>query len=470
MTEPAQAFWLRAPGQGEIREAVLPTPGPDDVLVRTLFSAVSRGTESVVFRGGVPRSQHAAMRAPFQEGDFPGPVKYGYLTVGEVEAGPEPLRGRTVFCLYPHQTRYVVPASAVVPVPDAVPAARAVLAGTMETAVNALWDAAPLVGDRVTVVGAGMVGACVAGLLTRVPGCEVQVVDTDPSRADVAQRLGASFALPQEAATGRDLVVHASATSAGLTRAMELAAFEATVLELSWYGDRPVTVPLGEFVPPPPDRPAQQPGRVRVTGPPGTPHLRRTPRPGARPARRPRVRRPRHRRVRLRRPAGGPPPPRGRHPARPVPPGPVPGRPHDPPRPPRGDRMFRVTVRDHMMIAHSFRGEVFGPAQRLHGATFVVDATFRRPDLDADGIVVDIGLASQALAEVLGELTYRNLDDDPAFAGTNTTTEVLARSVADRLADRVHAGSLGEGARALAGIAVTLHESHIAWASYERAL
>lgn len=132
--------------------------------------------------------------------------------------------------------------------------------------------------------------------------------------------------------------------------------------------------------------------------------------------------------------------------------------------------MFRVTVRDHMMIAHSFRGEVFGPAQRLHGATFVVDATFRRPDLDADGIVVDIGLASQALAEVLGELTYRNLDDDPAFAGTNTTTEVLARSVADRLADRVHAGSLGEGARALAGIAVTLHESHIAWASYERAL
>ncbi|MDQ1288729.1 MAG: hypothetical protein QG622_2295 [Actinomycetota bacterium] len=247
MTEPAQAFWLRSPGQGEIREAVLPTPGPDDVLVRTLFSAVSRGTESVVFRGGVPRSQHAAMRAPFQEGDFPGPVKYGYLTVGEVEAGPEPLRGRTVFCLYPHQTRYVVPASAVVPVPDAVPAARAVLAGTMETAVNALWDAAPLVGDRVTVVGAGMVGACVAGLLTRVPGCEVQVVDTDPSRADVAQRLGASFALPQEAATGRDLVVHASATSAGLTRAMELAAFEATVLELSWYGDRPVTVPLGEF-------------------------------------------------------------------------------------------------------------------------------------------------------------------------------------------------------------------------------
>ncbi|WP_053659670.1 6-carboxytetrahydropterin synthase [Micromonospora sp. NRRL B-16802] len=132
--------------------------------------------------------------------------------------------------------------------------------------------------------------------------------------------------------------------------------------------------------------------------------------------------------------------------------------------------MFSVTVRDHMMIAHSFRGEVFGPAQRLHGATFVVDATFRRPDLDADGIVVDIGLATELLREVVGELSYRNLDDEPAFAGVNTTTEVLARTVADRLAERVHAGALGEGARALAGITVTLHESHVAWASYERSL
>ncbi|SIM78717.1 6-pyruvoyl trahydropterin synthase family protein [Micromonospora cremea] len=132
--------------------------------------------------------------------------------------------------------------------------------------------------------------------------------------------------------------------------------------------------------------------------------------------------------------------------------------------------MFSVTVRDHMMIAHSFRGEVFGPAQRLHGATFVVDATFRRPDLDADGIVVDIGLATEQLRAVLGELTYRNLDDEAAFAGVNTTTEVLARTVADRLAERVHAGELGAGARGLAGITVTLHESHVAWASYERSL
>ena len=131
--------------------------------------------------------------------------------------------------------------------------------------------------------------------------------------------------------------------------------------------------------------------------------------------------------------------------------------------------MFSVTVRDHMMVAHSLSGDVFGPAQRLHGATFVVDATFRRPELDDDGIVVDIGRATTELRDVLGELTYRNLDEDPAFAGTNTTTEVLARAVADRLCDRLHAGALGEGARGLTGIAVTLHESHVAWASYERA-
>jgi 6-pyruvoyl-tetrahydropterin synthase len=132
--------------------------------------------------------------------------------------------------------------------------------------------------------------------------------------------------------------------------------------------------------------------------------------------------------------------------------------------------VFSVTVRDHMMIAHSFRGDVFGPAQRLHGATYVVDATFRREILDADNIVVDIGAAGEALHEVLAELTYRNLDDEPAFAGVNTSTEALARVVADRLADRVNAGALGEGARDLAALIVTLHESHVAWASYERPL
>src|SRR5215208_2251591 len=179
----AHAFWLCEPGIGEIRPVSLPQPGPEDVVVRTLRSGVSRGTETLVFRGGVPASQYATMRAPFQEGDFPGPVKYGYLNVGAVEQGPPELRGRTVFCLYPHQTAYVVPAEAVAVVPEGVPADRAVLAGTVETAVNALWDAAPLLGDRVAVVGAGMVGCCVARLLSRFPGVQVTLVDVDPGRA-----------------------------------------------------------------------------------------------------------------------------------------------------------------------------------------------------------------------------------------------------------------------------------------------
>jgi threonine dehydrogenase-like Zn-dependent dehydrogenase len=185
------------------------------------------------------------MRAPFQDGDFPAPVKYGYLSVGVVEHGPPQLSGRTVFCLYPHQTAYVVPARSVVPVPEDVPPERAVLAGTVETAVNALWDAAPLVGDRITVVGAGMVGCCVARLLARFPGVRVTLVDVDPGRADVARALGVGFAMPADAADGRDLVVHASATSAGLQQSLDLLVREGTVIDLSWYGDHDVTLSLG---------------------------------------------------------------------------------------------------------------------------------------------------------------------------------------------------------------------------------
>jgi threonine dehydrogenase-like Zn-dependent dehydrogenase len=241
----AHAFWLREPGVGEIRPAPLREPGPGDVLVRTLRSGVSRGTETLVFRGGVPVSQYAAMRAPFQDGDFPGPVKYGYLSVGVVEQGPPQLRGRTVFCLYPHQTAYVVPAQAVVVVPDDVPPARAVLAGTVETAVNALWDGGPLLGDRITVVGAGMVGCSVARLLTRIPGVQVTLVDIDAARADVAAALGVGFALPADAGDGRDLVVHTSATSAGLQQSLDLLAPEGTVIDLSWYGDAEIRLSLG---------------------------------------------------------------------------------------------------------------------------------------------------------------------------------------------------------------------------------
>ena len=245
MTVDAHAFWLRAPGEGEIRPVRLDPPGDGEVLVRTRFTGVSRGTETLVFTGRVPTDQYAAMRAPFQEGDFPAPVKYGYLNVGTVEAGPAELRGRTVFCLYPHQSAYVVPAGSVVVVPDGVPAARAVLAGTVETAVNALWDAAPLVGDRVTVIGGGMVGCSVTALLARFPGVRVELVDADPGRAGVAEALGVDFALPADATGGRDLVVHASASAEGLQRGLELLRPEGTVLELSWYGDRPVTLALG---------------------------------------------------------------------------------------------------------------------------------------------------------------------------------------------------------------------------------
>lgn len=246
VADEARAFWLVEPGRGEIRPAPLPAPGPDEVRVRTVRSAISRGTESLVFAGKVPESEFGRMRAPFQEGDFPAPVKYGYLSVGVVEHGPPDLEGRTVFCLYPHQTAYVVPASAVVPVPDDVPAARAVLAGTVETAVNALWDAAPLVGDRVAVVGAGMVGCSVARLLAGIPGVRVTLVDTEPGRAEVAAALGVDFAAPDDAPGDCDLVVHTSATASGLRTALGLLRPEGTVIELSWYGDTSVTLPLGE--------------------------------------------------------------------------------------------------------------------------------------------------------------------------------------------------------------------------------
>ncbi len=245
VSDDARAFWIREPGLGEIRPVGIREPGPGEVRVRTVRTAVSRGTETLVFRGGVPESQYDTMRAPFQEGSFPGPVKYGYLNVGVVQIGPSELLGRIVFCLFPHQTAYVVPAAAVLPVPDEVPPARAVLAGVVETAVNALWDAAPLVGDRVTVVGAGMVGCCVARLLTRFPGVQVTLVDIDPAKDGVAAALGADFRLPDDAAGGQDLVIHASATAAGLQLSLDLLRVEGSVVDLSWYGDADVRIRLG---------------------------------------------------------------------------------------------------------------------------------------------------------------------------------------------------------------------------------
>jgi threonine dehydrogenase-like Zn-dependent dehydrogenase len=244
--EVARAFWLAAPGRGEIRTAPLPAAGPDDVLVRAQASAISRGTESLVFAGRVPPSEYQQMRCPFQEGDFPGPVKYGYASVGIVEAGPAALRGRRVFCLYPHQDLYVVPASAVVPVPDDVPDERATLAANMETAVNAMWDAGPRLGDRIAIIGAGVVGCFIASLAAKLPGTRVELIDIDPRRATVAAALGCRFATPDAASGDCDIVFHSSASEAGLATALRLSGFEAKLIELSWYGNTPVAVPLGE--------------------------------------------------------------------------------------------------------------------------------------------------------------------------------------------------------------------------------
>jgi threonine dehydrogenase-like Zn-dependent dehydrogenase len=241
----AQALWVVEPGRAEIRTTAVPDPGPGEVLVRTVRSGISRGTEALVFRGGVPKHLHDTMRAPFQEGEFPGPVKYGYLNVGVVESGPAALVGRTVFTLFPHQTAFVVAADAVVPVPEDVPPERAVLAGTVETAINALWDAAPLVGDRVAVVGAGMVGCCVARLLAGIPGLEVTLVDVAPQRGATADSLGVAFALPADAPDGQDVVLHASSTAAGLQLSLDLLVSDGSVVDLSWYGDTPVQLDLG---------------------------------------------------------------------------------------------------------------------------------------------------------------------------------------------------------------------------------
>lgn len=246
MTDTAHAFWVVEPGRGEIRAVSLAAPGPDEIRVRMLASGISRGTETLVFRGQVPLSQRDAMRCPCQAGDFPGPVKYGYSAVGLVEAGPDDLVGRRVFCLHPHQDRFNLPATAALPVPDAVPTRRAVLAANLETALNGLWDAAALPGDRIAIIGAGVVGGLFAALAARLPGAQVTLVDRDPARAGLAQALSCGFALPNAAPGDQDLVVQASGAPAGLVLALGLAGFEATVLDMSWYGDQPVVLPLGE--------------------------------------------------------------------------------------------------------------------------------------------------------------------------------------------------------------------------------
>ncbi|TPE53204.1 zinc-dependent alcohol dehydrogenase [Amaricoccus solimangrovi] len=247
-----RALWITAPGVAELRETAA---GTGEIRARALFGGVSRGTEALVFRGGVPEGERGRMRAPLQEGDFPFPVKYGYATVARVTEGPAALRGRVIFALAPHQDEFALPAAMAAPVPDAVPPARAVLAANMETALNVVWDAGAGPGDRVAVIGAGVVGALAAWLCARMPGAEVTLVDVNPARAGLAAALGCRFAAPEAAPGGCDLAIHASASAAGLATAIGAVGVEGTVVEASWYGDRAVEIGLGG---------AFHAGRVRI--------------------------------------------------------------------------------------------------------------------------------------------------------------------------------------------------------------
>ena len=242
----ATAYWTTTREHGELRSEELAAPGPGEALVRALYSGISKGTEMVVHHGLVPPRVAKEMRAPHQEGQFPGPVKFGYLSVGVVEKGPAEWIGQRVFCLNPHQDRYVLPLDALTKIPDAVPSQRAVLTGTVETAVNALWEAGPRLGDRVAVVGAGLVGGMVATLLRTFPLQRLQLVDVDPGRKQLADALGVEFTHPDDALDDCDVVFHCSASQEGLERSLQLAGDEGDVIEMSWYANREVTLPLGE--------------------------------------------------------------------------------------------------------------------------------------------------------------------------------------------------------------------------------
>lgn len=242
----ATAYWTVGLEKGELRREELPVPGPGEALVRSLYSGISKGTEIVVHNARVPECVAEEMAAPHQVGSFPSPVKFGYLSVGVVEDGPADWLGKTVFCLHPHQDRYVVPIGSLTEVPDNVPARRAVLTGTVETAVNALWEAGPRLGDRVAVIGAGLVGGMVAQLLGTFPLGRLQLIDVDPAKRAFAETLGVDFSHPDDALPDCDIVIHCSASQAGLERALQLVGDEGEIIEMSWYADRNVTLPLGE--------------------------------------------------------------------------------------------------------------------------------------------------------------------------------------------------------------------------------
>jgi len=235
----ATALWCDAPGVVSARAGAV----GDGIAVGTLYTGISRGTERLVFQGRVPDSEAGRMRAPAQEGDFPFPVKYGYAAVGRVLEGPR--EGQEVFALYPHQTQFRLPAEALTPLPDGLPADRAVLGANMETALNILWDSGAGAGDRIAVVGAGLVGILTGYLAARLPGAEVTLIDVNADRAMPARTLDCEFASPEAAPRDCDVVIHTSATAEGLASAIDCAGFEAAVVEASWYGSGTVAAPLG---------------------------------------------------------------------------------------------------------------------------------------------------------------------------------------------------------------------------------
>lgn len=242
-TRLAQALWLPAAGHAEMRAEALPMAAPGEVTIRMLYSGISRGTEALVFAGHVPESERDRMRGPHMGGDFAFPVKYGYSAVGEIEDGPR--AGQKIFCLHPHQDRLVVADGAAMALPEDLPPGRAVLAANMETALNIVWDAAILPGDRVCVFGAGVVGALVSHIAAGIPGTEVVLVDIDPSRQTLADAVGLEFCDAARLQGTFDVLINASASEAALSQCIDHAGMEARIVEASWYGDRPVTLPLG---------------------------------------------------------------------------------------------------------------------------------------------------------------------------------------------------------------------------------
>ena len=457
----ARALWITGPGAVELREEAV-APGPDDVLVETLWSGISRGTEALVLRGGVPASEHARMRAPLQAGDFPWPVKYGYAAVGRVTEGPAALRGRTVFVLHPHQDRFAAPAAMAIPLPEGVPPGRAVLAANMETALNIVWDAGAAPGDRIAVVGAGTVGALVAWLCARLPGAEVTLVDVDPARAAAGRRarlpLRPAANAPRKAATASSMRARPPRASPPRSRPPVL---EATVVEASWYGDRDDGGRSRRELSQPPAPARVEPGRAGAAGAACPLDNRRrletalalladpaldvlltgeTDFDALCPACMPRSLTGRERSAIASVIAEK-------------------GRGHVRRRGPR---------------PHHDRPQPAGPGLRA-GAGPARGDLRRRCDLLRRGPRPRTASSSTSASPPTSSprrwrrSATSNLDAEPAFAGRLTTTEVLARHIFDALATAARAGRFADGGR-IARIRVTLHESHVARAWYEGAI